>query len=220
MSSSTIVVNDRIDAYLQNHMRPESPTARALREATAAMPAAVMQVSPLQGAFMAWLVKTHDVYHAIEVGTFTGYSALCVAEALPDDGTLIACDVSESWTAMAREYWERAGVATKINLQLRPAIDTLNELIANDREGEFDFAFIDADKPNYDAYYEACLTLLAPDGIVAVDNVLWSGQVADDGAQDPSTQAIRALNEKIQNDDRVTAVMLPIGDGLTLATKR
>ncbi len=150
MSSSTIVVNDQIDAYLLNHVRSESETAEALRKATAPMPASVMQVSPLQGAFMSWLVRFMNVKNALEVGTFTGYSALCVAEALPADGKLVACDVSEEWTSMAREYWERGGVAQKIDLQLRPAVETLDALLQEGRERSFDFAFIDADKPNYD----------------------------------------------------------------------
>ena len=220
MSASTIVVNDQIDAYLLRQIRPESETAIALREATAPMPAAMMQVSPLQGAFMSWLIGFMSVKNALEVGTFTGYSALCVAEALPDDGKLIACDVSEEWTTMAREYWERGGVANKIDLQLRPAVETLDALIDDGREGSFDFAFIDADKPNYDNYYERCLRLIRVGGIVAVDNVLWSGRVADDSKNDESTVAIRTLNEKIRSDERVNNVMLPVGDGLTLATKR
>ena len=219
MSASTIVVDDRIDAYLLNQIRPESETAVALREATAPMPAAMMQVSPLQGGFMSWLVDFMNVKNALEVGTFTGYSALCVAEALPDDGKLIACDVSEEWTAMAREYWKRGGVEHKIDLQLRPAVETLDALIEAGCEGSFDFAFIDADKPNYDNYYERCLQLIRVGGIVAVDNVLWSGRVANKLMIDESTRAIRALNEKIQNDKRVSNIMLPIGDGLTLATK-
>ena len=219
MSSSTIVVNDQIDGYLLHHVRPESETAEALRLATAPMPASVMQVSPLQGAFMSFLVELLNVKDALEVGTFTGYSALCVAEALPEDGKLIACDVSEEWTNMARDYWQRGGVAHKIDLQIRPAVETLDALLAGGREGSFDFAFIDADKPNYDSYYERCLQLLRIGGIVAVDNVLWTGRVADDDYNDESTLAIRALNTKIQNDARVKNVMLPIGDGLTLATK-
>ena len=220
MSSWTIVVNDQIDAYLLTHVRPESETAEALRNATAPMPASVMQVSPLQGAYMSWLVSLLNVKNALEVGTFTGYSALCVAEALPSDGKLIACDVSEEWTNMAREYWERGGVAHKIDLQLRPAVETLDALIESGRESTFDFAFIDADKPNYDSYYERCLRLLRIGGVVAVDNVLWTGRVADESYNDESTLAIRALNTKIQQDERVSNVMLPIGDGLTLATKR
>ena len=220
MSSWTIVVNEQIDAYLLENARPESETAKALRLATEPMPAALMQISPLQGAFMAWLVGLLGVRRALEIGTFTGYCALCVAEAMPDDGKLIACDVSEEWTNMAKEYWKKGGVADKIDLHLREAVKTLDTLIEDGQEGTFDFAFIDADKPNYDAYYERSLKLLRPGGIVAVDNVLWSGRVADASAVDESTNAIRALNLKIQNDARVTNVMLPIGDGLTLATKR
>ena len=220
MSASTMVVNEQIDTYLLGHIRPESETAKALREATAPMPAAMMQVSPLQGAFMSWFVSLIGVRRALEVGTFTGYSALCVAEALPEDGKLIACDVSEEWTRIAREYWERGGVAQKIDLRLRPAVETLDALISNGHEGSFDFAFIDADKPNYDSYYERCLQLIRTGGVVAVDNVLWSGRVAQESANDESTRAIRALNDKIQLDERVSNVMLPIGDGLTLATKR
>ncbi len=219
MSSSTIVVNERIDTYLRNHIRPESTTAQALREATAPMPASLMQISPLQGALMAWLVRTTGVKYAIEVGTFTGYSALCVSEAMPKEGKLITCDVNETWTNMAKDYWTRGGVAHKIDLQLRPAAETLESLIADNQAGSFDFAFIDADKPNYDNYYELCLQLLHTGGIIAIDNVLWSGQVAYETVQDESTQAIRALNDKVKNDARVSATMLPVGDGLTLATK-
>ena len=220
MSSNTIVVNDQIDDYLVSHVRPESDAALALRQATEPMPMAVMQISPLQGAFMAWLVQFMQVKNAIEVGTFTGYSALCVAEALPDDGKIICCDVSDEWTSMGREYWQRAGVAHKIDLQLRPAVETLDALISDGRNGEFDFAFIDADKPNYDNYYERCLKLLRVGGVIAVDNVLWNGMVAEPSIQEESTLAIRALNDKIVDDTRVHNVMLPIGDGLTLATKR
>ena len=220
MSSNTIVVNDQIDEYLVSHVRPESDAALALRQATEPMPMAVMQISPLQGAFMAWLVQFMQVKNAIEVGTFTGYSALCVAEALPDDGKIICCDVSDEWTSIGREYWQRAGVAHKIDLQLRPAVETLDALIADGRKGEFDFAFIDADKPNYDNYYERCLKLLRVGGVIAVDNVLWNGMVAEPSIQEESTLAIRALNDKIVDDTRVHNVMLPIGDGLTLATKR
>lgn len=219
MSSQTIVVTEQIDRYLLENVPGESETAVALREATASMSMGVMQISPLQGAIMAWLVQTLDVYNAIEVGTFTGYSALRVAEALPEDGSLIACDVSEEWTGVAREYWQKAGVAHKINLQLRPAVETLQELVDAGRTGEFDFAFIDADKTNYDQYYELCLELVVVGGTIAVDNVIWGGRTANPRANDESTEAIRALNKKIHEDDRVHAVMLPLGDGLTLARK-
>ena len=220
MSSISIRVNDAILEYLLQNISPESDSAKQLREATEPMAMAVMQISPLQGAFMAWLVELMGAKKTIEVGTFTGYSALCVAEALPVDGKVVACDVSETWTNMGKEHWRRAGVENKIDLHLRPAVETLDELISNGESDTFDFAFIDADKTNYDAYYERCLTLLRVGGIVAVDNVLWSGSVADPSIQDESTNAIRTLNGKIAEDDRVNSVMLPIGDGLTLATKR
>ena len=220
MSSITIQVDDNIMDYLLKNVRPESAVATELREATELMPMAVMQISPLQGAFMSWLVELLCAENTIEVGTFTGYSALCVAEALPSNGKVIACDVSEPWTNVAKEYWAKAGLAEKIELHLRPAVDTLDELLANGHAGTFDFAFIDADKTNYDTYYERCLTLVRKGGIVAIDNVLWSGSVADQSIKDESTNAIRTLNEKIANDERVNSVMLPIGDGLTLATKR
>ena len=220
MSSQTIVVNDAIVDYLLAHVRKESETAVALREKTEPMPMAMMQISQLQGAVMAWLVQLIGAKRTIEVGTFTGYSALAVAEALPEDGQIIACDVSDEWTSMGREHWEKAGVAHKIELHLRPATETLNELINQGQAGSFDFAFIDADKPNYDSYYECCLQLLRVGGLVAVDNVLWGGRVSEDRFQDESTQAIRALNDKMAEDSRVTSVMLPIGDGLTLGIKK
>ena len=195
--------------------------ARELRAHTlAATPAHRMQVSPEQGAFMQLLVKLLGARWTLEVGTFTGYSALVVAEALPDDGRVIACDVSEEWTSVGRPFWERAGVADKIDLRLKPAVDTLEELIASGDAGSFDFAFIDADKVNYDAYYERCLTLLRRGGVIGIDNVLWGGRVADERVRDDDTRAIRALNAKVNTDDRVDATMLPIGDGLTLAVKR
>lgn len=220
MSSETIVVNSAILKYLLDHEPKESETARALREATEPMPMAMMQISPIQGSFMAWLVKVIGATKTIEVGTFTGYSALVVAEALPENGKVVACDVSEEWTNVAKQYWKMAGIHHKIDLQLRPAIETLNELIANGEANAYDFAFIDADKPNYDAYYESCLRLLRVGGILGVDNVLWGGRVTNKLALDSSTRAIQKLNDKIAQDDRVEAVMLPVGDGLTLVRKR
>lgn len=220
MSSQTIVVNDAIVDYLLNHVRPESPTAVALREKTEPMRESMMQVSQLQGAVMSWLIQLIGAKRTIEVGTFTGYSALAVAEALPEDGQIICCDVSEEWTSIGREYWQQAGVEPKIDLRIRPAVDTLSELLEQGEEGQFDFAFIDADKPNYDSYYELCLKLLRVGGMIAVDNVLWSGRVASANANDPSTLAIKELNDKIVADRRVNAVMLPIGDGLTLCVKQ
>lgn len=221
MSSRTIELTDRLYGYLLEMGSRESEVARGLRAATkAATPAHVMQISPEQGALMALLIRLIGASNAIEVGTFTGYSALVVAEALPDDGQIVACDVSEEWTAVGRPFWEQAGVAHKIDLHLRPAVETLDELLAAGRAGQFDFAFIDADKSNYDLYYERCLTLLRAGGLIAIDNVLWGGRVADAAVDDEDTRAIRAINGKVHTDERVDACLLPIGDGLTLALKR
>ena len=221
MSSHTIQLTQTLYRYLLANGTRESAVARKLRAHTLAVTLSHrMQVSLEQGAFMKLLVRLLGARRALEVGTFTGYSALVVAEALPDDGLLIACDVSEEWTAIGRSFWERAGVADKIDLRLKPAVDTLDELIAAGDSGSFDFAFIDADKANYDAYYERCLTLLRRGGVVGIDNVLWGGRVVDERAQDDDTRAIRALNLKVHADERVDIAMLPIGDGLTLAVKR
>ena len=220
MSSHTIKLSNTLHDYLLRFGVRESTVARELRaETRAATRAHQMQISPEQGAFMQLLVRLIGAKRTIEVGTFTGYSALVVAEALPADGELIACDISAEWTAVGRPYWARAGVADKIDLRLQPAAKTLDELIAAGRAGTFDFAFIDADKTGYDTYYERCLTLLRPNGVVGIDNVLWGGRVAKDRVRDGDTQAIRNLNRKIHGDDRVDAATLPIGDGLTLALK-
>ena len=221
MSSHTIQLTDALHEYLLREGLRESAGARALREKTqAATRWHVMQISPEQGAFMAQLVRLVNARRAIEVGAFTGYSALVVAEALPADGVIVACDISEEWTAIGRPFWERAGVAEKIDLRLRPAVETLDELLAAGEAGRFDFAFIDADKANYDAYYERCLRLLRRGGVVGIDNVLWGGRVADAEADDEDTRSIRALNAKVRADARVDASMLPLGDGFTLAIKR
>jgi caffeoyl-CoA O-methyltransferase len=179
-----------------------------------------MQISPEQGQFMALLVELTGVRRALEVGTFTGYSSLSVALAMPPEGRMIACDVSEEYTGIARRYWARAGVADKIDLRLAPALKTLDGLLADGRAGGFDLAFIDADKPSYLGYYERCLQLLRPGGLLLIDNVLWGGEVADPAVKDEDTVAIRALNDRVAGDDRVTLSMLPLGDGLTLARKR
>lgn len=221
MSSHTIELTDALHDYLLRVGTRESAVAKELRaETRAATRAHPMQISPEQGAFMALLVRLLGVKRVIEVGTFTGYSALVVAEALPDDGRLIACDVSEEWTAVGRPFWQRAGVAEKIDLRLAPAAETLDDLLAAGDAGAFDFAFIDADKANYDTYYERCLALLRTGGVVGIDNVLWGGRVANEKADDADTRAIRALNAKVRDDSRVDVAMLPIGDGLTLAVKR
>lgn len=220
MSSFTLQLTDTVYSYLLENAYPESDVAAALREDTHAnLRMAVMQISPEQGAFMKFLVRLIGAKKAIEVGTFTGYSALCVAEVLPESGKLIACDVSESWTKMAKEYWAKAGLAEKIDLHLRPAVETLDELIERGEKDSFDFGFIDADKDNYDAYYERCLQLLRPGGVIGIDNVLWGGRTADPSVSDADTTALRNLNAKIREDTRVESTMLPIGDGLTLVRK-
>ncbi len=221
MSSHATPLTDELHAYLLANGTRESAVAAELRAHTlAATRWHPMQISPEQGAFMQLLVKLLRAKRTLEVGTFTGYSALVVAEALPADGQVVACDVSEEWTSIGRPFWERAGVAPKIDLHLRPAVETLDELIAGGEAGSFDFAFIDADKANYDAYYERSLTLLRPGGVIGIDNVLWGGRVANEDANDEDTRAIRALNRKVQADTRVDISMLPVGDGLTLALKR
>jgi predicted O-methyltransferase YrrM len=204
--------------YVREVITRETPVQRRLRAETAALPEGRMQIGADQGALLALMVRLIGARRALEVGTFTGYSALAVAAALPPDGKLVTCDVSEQWTAIARRYWEEAGVAGRIDLRLGPAVETLTGLL---RQGEsFDFAFIDADKESYDAYYEACLRLVRPSGLVAIDNVLWSGVVADPAAVDAETEAIRALNTKVRDDPRVEACLVTVGDGVMLARKR
>ena len=206
--------------YLIDHGVREHPAQAALRADTAALPMAMMQISREQGAFMRMLVQLMGAKRCLEVGTFTGYSALAVALGLPEDGVLICCDVSEEWTSVGRPHWAAAGVADRIDLRLAPALETLDALLSDGQAGTFDFAFIDADKGNYLHYYERCLELLRPGGVVGVDNVLWSGSVADPSNTEASTQAIRALNTHVRDDPRVDISMLPVGDGLTLARKR
>jgi O-methyltransferase len=193
---------------------------RALREETGRLTNGEMQIAPEQGPLLAMLVRLLGAKNCLEIGTFTGYSSLWVASALPPDGKLICCDVSEEYTALARKYWALTGLAARIDLRLGPAIDTLNSLLASGWAGLMDFAFIDADKTNYGAYYEACLKLLRPGGIIAIDNTLWDGKVADPQVNDPDTIAIRELNEKLHADTRVSLSLLPLADGLTLALKR
>ena len=213
-------LDDRLYDYLLSVSLRESAVARRLREETTGMEHAVMQIAPDQGQFMALLVRLLGARRALEIGTFTGYSALCVAEALPQNGQLVACDRNAEWTAIAQRYWAEAGVADKITLRLGKAIQTLDALLAEGEAGRFDFAFIDADKPNYDGYYERCLALVRPGGLVAIDNVLWEGKVKDAETADADTQAIRALNAKLAADARVEVSMLSIADGLTLALKK
>ena len=219
MSSRPVAMNDALYEYLHRVSLRESGPQRRLREETAALEYSGMQISPEQGQLMRMLAGISGARRAIEVGVFTGYSALCVALALPEDGELIACDVSEEWTAIARRYWDEAEVAGKIRLELAPAGETLEALIGAGRAGDFDIAFIDADKTNYDLYYERCLELLRPGGLVLIDNVLWGGAVADEKDTSADTVALRALNEKLKDDSRIELCMLPVGDGLTLARK-
>jgi len=220
MANRSIELDDRLYDYLLGVSLREPPLLAELRAETAKLPMAMMQIGPEQGQFMSLLTELIGARRAIEIGTFTGYSTLCVAQALPPDGRLIACDISEEYTAIARRYWARAGVAGKIDLRLAPALETLRGLLAGGAAGSFDFAFIDADKTEYDDYYEAVLQLLRPGGLAAIDNVLWDGAVADPEKQDADTVAIRRLNEKLKNDQRIALSMVPIGDGLTLARKR
>ncbi|SVB57045.1 uncharacterized protein METZ01_LOCUS209899, partial [marine metagenome] len=213
-------IPDELYNYILANSLRDRPELKALRDETALMPMAGMQISPDQGQFMALLVKAMGARKVIEVGTFTGYSALVVAGALPADGKLVACDVSEEYTSVGHPHWNKAGLALKIDLRLGPAVETLDVMIAAGESGQYDMAFIDADKENYGLYYESCLALLRPGGLILVDNVLWGGRVADPAEQDESTQAIRALTKKMHADERIDFSMLPVGDGLSLAVKR
>ena len=220
MSTRSFYLPDSIGEYMLRTTLRDTAVLRELREETAKMPAAGMQTGPDQVQFLQLLVRLTGARRCIEVGVFTGYSALGVALALPEDGRIVACDVSEEYTRVAKRYWERAGVAQKIDLYLAPATQTLDERIAAGESGRFDFAYIDADKTGYDAYYERCLTLLRPNGVIAIDNVLWSGRVADPQVTDEDTAALRALNAKVGRDERVDASLLSIGDGLMVVRKR
>ena len=214
------LVPDAIEAYVSQLVTRETPLRARLRAETAPMPKAGMQIGPDQAALLALLARLVGARRAIEIGTFTGMSALAVASALPEDGTLIACDVSEEWTQIARRYWQEAGLASRIDLRIAPASETLAALLRDGGAGSFDFAFIDADKVGYDGYYEACLLLLRPGGLIALDNMLWNGAVADQSVHDADTEALRALNLKIRDDRRVEACLLTVGDGVMLARKR
>lgn len=212
--------DERSYRYLVDNSVRESEVARRLREETQKLPEAQMQIGPDQGQFMYLLVQLIRARKALEVGVFTGYSSLMVATGLPEDGRLIACDVSEAYTSVARRYWQEAGVEQKIDLRLRPALETLDDLLAKGDSGTFDFAFIDADKSNYENYYERTLRLIRTGGLIAIDNTIWSGRVADRNESDADTVAIRNLNAKLHTDKRITLSMLTVGDGLTLAMKR
>jgi predicted O-methyltransferase YrrM len=211
---------ESVDDYLRTVVAKESPVLQRLRAETARLPQGGMQIGADQGVLLAFLARFVGARRAIEIGTFTGYSALCVASALPADGRLVCCDVNEEWTAIARRYWALAGLADRIELRLQPAQETLALLLRDGGAGTFDFAFIDADKTGYDAYYEACLSLLRRGGMIAIDNVLWGGAVADPASTTDDTKALRALNVKIRDDARVDACLLSVGDGVMLARKR
>lgn len=219
MANRTLNLDGSLYEYLLAHSLREHPAQVALREATKPLPHGGMQIGPEQGQFMALLVRLIGARRAIEIGVFTGYSALTVALALPDDGRLLACDISDEYTRIGRPYWQAAGVMHKIDLQLAPARQTLDAKLAAGEAGHYDFAFIDADKTAYDDYYERCLGLIRPGGLIAIDNVLWSGSVAHP-AKTADTAALQALNDKLHYDERIDLSLLPIGDGLTLARKR
>jgi predicted O-methyltransferase YrrM len=208
-------LTDALYEYVLSMGARETRVQRELREETHKLPMGQMQIGPDQAALMQVLVRILGAKRCIEIGTFTGYSALAVALALPASGKIICCDVSEEWTSIGRRYWKKAGVARKIDLRLGPALETLKGL-----KGSFDFAFIDADKPNYWNYYQRCLQLIRKGGLIAVDNTLWGGSVIDPEKQSESTQALREFNERVAKDRRVEIALVPIGDGLTLAVKR
>lgn len=220
MSVRTTTLPEDVYQYILACSSREPPVLARLREATAPRPEAEMQISPEQGQFMALLVRLIGARHCIEIGTYTGYSALAVALALPADGKVIACDVSEEWTRIGRPFWREAGVESRIDLRLQPGLATLDELLGQGAQGTFDFAFVDADKPNYVAYYEKLLQLLRPGGLIAVDNTLAvSGApiIRQNGA---SARALRAFNEHVHHDERVDLSLIPIGEGVTLLRKR
>jgi caffeoyl-CoA O-methyltransferase len=214
------LIPEAVERYVSEIVHPETSLQRRLRAETSALPEGRMQIGPDQVALLAFLVRLIGARRALEIGTFTGTSALAVASALPPDGKLIACDVSEEWTTIAQRYWAEAGVASRIDLRLAPAMQTLAGLLRDGRAESFDFAFIDADKESYDAYYETCLSLIRPGGLIVVDNGLWSGKVADSSIHDPETAAIRSLTLKVRDDRRVEASLLTVGDGVLLARKQ
>ena len=219
MTRKSIELTDAIHDYLLSSCLRENDIQRELREVTASHKMAMMQIAPEQGQFMALLVRLLQAKNIIEIGVFTGYSSLCMALAMPADGQIIACDINEEYTTIARGYWQKAGVNDRIELVLAPAIETLDKLLAGDRAGRFDFIFIDADKTGYDEYYERSLQLLRTGGLIMVDNTLWYGKPADPEQNDKDTQAIRAFNDKLHRDERVYISMLPVADGITLALK-
>ncbi len=218
-NTSTLDLQALYPYLLANSVREDSLLQR-LQDETARDPLARMQIAPEQGQFMELIARLIGARRIIEIGTFTGYSSICLARALPDDGQLLCCDIDEHWTGIAQRYWEEAGLSHRIHLRLAPALDTLDALLRDGQHKSFDLVFIDADKENYDAYYERSLQLLGPGGLIIFDNMLWSGRVADESVQDIDTVALRALNLKLKGDQRVDISLLPMADGITLARKR
>ena len=219
MSSDTIELNQSLREYLINVSVKEPGVLKDLREETLQLDEFQMQISPEQGSFLSFLVKLINAKHTLDIGVFTGYSSLVVALQLPQNGYVTACDTNEEWTEIAQKYWKEAKVEDKIDLHIAPAVETLEKLISNGNEGLYDFSFIDADKINYQHYFEQSLTLVRKGGVIAIDNVLWGGRVLDNSDTEPATRAIREFNSKLYKDDRVAISMIPIGDGLTLAQK-
>lgn len=221
MSNTFLTLTEQLYAFIANNSLREPDVLRRLREETTrSNPHAIMAISPVQGQFMMLLLKLIGAVKTLEVGVFTGYSSLCTALTIPPHGRIVACDVSEEWTAVARRYWAEAGVANKIDLRLAPAIQTLDALLAEGHAGSFDFAFIDADKANYDSYYERALRLVRKGGLIILDNMLWYGKVADLSVQDEDTAALRELNKKLHHDERVFVSLIAVGDGMSLAIKQ
>jgi predicted O-methyltransferase YrrM len=219
MSPRTLGLSETVSQYLMQVGLREPDELRSVREDTARLPGAHLQIAPEQGQLMALLVHLTNARSCLEVGTFTGYSAMALALALPPDGRIVACEIDPSFAAMAREHWQRAGVADKVDLRLGPALGTLDKMLEDGEAGRFDLAFIDADKENILAYYERCLALTKGGGLMLIDNTLWGGSAADPTDRDPVTEALRALNSKVHSDPRVEMVLVPIGDGLTFARK-
>lgn len=220
MSNQSIGLSDELQNYILDHSMQEHPLLARLREETAQLPQRSMQIAPEQGQFMALLARLIGAKRYIEVGTFTGYSALAVTLAMPEDGRTIACDVSREWTDIARRYWQEAGLADRIMLELRPALKTLEELLVSGCEDTFDLAFIDADKSGYIDYFERCHELVRPGGLIMIDNTLWSGRVIDEADSDEDTQAIHTFNEYLRDREEVDVSIVPVGDGLTLVRKQ